>query len=276
MRVGCLVALVALVLSGGAGATVGDVRVLVTGASPQQVDSAAAFIERSSFGRLHLHIDVTGAPDAYDAVVPPGPNLVRRLGLAFGLKPASRDPLSPMGKGKLDFGAYEKSQLGWISVERADSSRTYTLADIDQPSSSPQALVVTTAAGEYWIEHRAAPNRLVVRRKQSFVAQPRTRYVKRGVFGVTRMFAFRWLDKKRPSTPIARALDNAFLSWTPSRDAGSGVANYRVSVDGELLVVTTGLGTALPALSDGGHRVTVVAVDRAGNRSLPGAVSLSV
>src|SRR4051812_961998 len=186
MRAGCLVALVALVLSGGAGATVGDLRVLATGASPEQAASVAAFFERSSFGRLHLHIDVTGAPDGYNVVVRTGPNLIRRLGLAFGLKPAPRDPLSPMGKGKLDFGAYEKSQLGWISVERADSSRTYTVADIDRPSSAPQALVVTTAAGEYWIEHRAAQNRLVVRRKQNFVAQPPTRYVKRGVFSVTR------------------------------------------------------------------------------------------
>src|SRR3954468_10425819 len=103
MRVGCLVALVALVLSGGAGATVGDLHVLVTGASSEQAASAADFFERSSFGRLHLHIDVTGDPDGYDAVVSGGPNLVRRLGLPFGLKPAPRDPLSPMGKGKLDF-----------------------------------------------------------------------------------------------------------------------------------------------------------------------------
>ncbi|MFL5980548.1 MAG: hypothetical protein ACJ74R_02420 [Gaiellaceae bacterium] len=74
----------------------------------------------------------------------------------------------------------------------------------------------------------------------------------------------------------ARALDHAYLSWRPSSDAGSGIAQYRVTVDGKLLATTTGTGMALPSLADGGHRVAVVAVDRAGNRSRPGVVSLNV
>src|SRR4051794_26061567 len=73
MRVVCLVVLVAQVALPPA---VGDLHVLVTGVSPEQAASAADFFERSSFGRLHLHIDVTGAPDGYDAVVSPGRNLV--------------------------------------------------------------------------------------------------------------------------------------------------------------------------------------------------------
>jgi hypothetical protein len=59
-------------------------------------------------------------------------------------------------------------------------------------------------------------------------------------------------------------------------DSASGVAGYRVSREGKHLVTTADRGTALPALGDGGHRVTVVAVDRAGNRSRPGVVSLNV
>jgi hypothetical protein len=228
---------------------------------------------------------------------------VHELGHTFGLPHAARsscarrcrideygDPLSPMGGGAVDFSALEKLELGWITgVQPVDRSRTYPVGDIDAPSSSPQALVVPTAVGEYWIEHRAAePRRVVVRLVKPidptqpvyvhsiFLARAEDRYVARGVFSVTRKFQFKWLDRKRPSMPRARALDHAWLSWARSSDAGSGVAVYRVSLDGRLLATTTDTGTALPALTDGGHRVTVVAVDRAGNRSLPGVVTLHV
>jgi Gametolysin peptidase M11 len=226
---------------------------------------------------------------------------LHELGHTFGLPHAARsscarrcrideygDPLTPMGNGDVDFTALEKLELGWISsVQPVDRSRTYSIADIDMPSSSPQALVVPTAAGEYWLEHRAAePRRVVVRVvkpidptqplyvRSIFLARARDRYVARGVFSLTRQFQFKWLDRKRPSIPRARALDHAWLSWGRSSDAGSGVAAYRVSLDGKLLTTTTETGTALPALGDGGHRATVVAVDRAGNRSLPGVVNL--
>jgi Gametolysin peptidase M11 len=226
---------------------------------------------------------------------------VHELGHTFGLPHATSstcargcriveygDPLSPMGGGSADFSALEKLKLGWISaVQRVERAGTYEVANIDEPSSSPQALVVPTAAGEYWIEHRAAdPARVIVRLvkpndpihpvylRSIFLGQPQERYVARRLLSVTREFQFRWLDRKRPSMPRARALDHAWLSWGRSLDAGSGVAAYRVSLDGKLLSTTTDLGTALPALPEGGHRVTVVAIDRAGNRSLPGVVSL--
>ena len=195
-----------------------------------------------------------------------------------------------MGSGDVDFSALEKLKLGWISsVQRVDRSRGYAVADIDAPSRQPQALVVATNAGEYWIEHRAAdPSRVIVRIVRPndaahptylhsiYVAQPQERFVAPGVFRVTRDFRFTWLDKKRPTMPQVRALDHAYLSWGRSRDGGSGVANYRVTVDGKLIGVTTQIGIALPVLRDGGHRVTVVALDRAGNRSRPGVASLNV
>jgi hypothetical protein len=228
---------------------------------------------------------------------------VHELGHTFGLPHATSstcargcriieygDPLSPMGGGSVDFSALEKLKLGWISAVRSvDRSGTYPVANIDEPSALPQALVVPTAAGEYWIERRAAdPRRVIVRLvkpndathpvylRSIFLAQADERYVARGVFSVTRGFEFRWLDKRPPSMPRVRALDHAWLSWARSLDSGSGVAGYRVSLDGKHLVTTADRGTALPALGDGGHRVTVVAVDRAGNRSRPGVVSLNV
>ena len=228
---------------------------------------------------------------------------VHELGHTFGLPHANGsscprgcrifeygDPLSVMGSGAADFTALEKLKLGWISgVRRVDRSATYSVGDIDQPSSSPQALVVPTAVGEYWIEHRAAePRRVVVRivkpnsalhpvyLRSIFLRDAEGRYTAPGVFSVTPQFEFRWLDRKRPTTPRARALDHAVLSWSRSSDAGSGIAGYRVTIDGKLYATTTRLNTALPLLSDGGHRVTVVAVDRAGNRSRPGIVSLQI
>ena len=224
---------------------------------------------------------------------------VHELGHTFGLKHAMSyectgrscghideygDPLSPMGHGTVDFSAYEKLKLGWISsVQRADRSRTYAVADIDAPSTSPQALVVPAAAGDYWIEHRGAdPLHLIVRLIRPntdvsiYIGQRNQRFLEANVFSVTRQFGFRWLDKKRPSMPRVRALDHTWLSWLRSSDAGSGVAGYRVTLDGKLLATTSDLGTALPALGKGGHRVSVVALDRAGNRSRPGTVSLNV
>src|SRR6266542_1601394 len=100
---------------------------------------------------------------------------VHELGHAFGLPHAQRsdcprgcrvfeygDPLSPMGSGGVDFSAPEKLKLGWISgVQRVERGGTYTVAEVDEPSTQPQALVVPTAAGEYWIERRSSAPRLV-------------------------------------------------------------------------------------------------------------------
>ena len=138
---------------------------------------------------------------------------VHELGHTFGLPHATSstcargcriieygDPLSPMGSGGADFSALEKLKLGWISaVQRVEGSGTYSVANIDEPSPTPRALVVPTAAGEYWIEHRAADPRGVIVRlvkpndaihpvylRSIFLGEAQDRYVARGLFSVTR------------------------------------------------------------------------------------------
>jgi hypothetical protein len=228
---------------------------------------------------------------------------VHELGHTFGLPHANSsvcargcriaeygDPLSPMGAGATDFTALEKLKLGWISgVQRVDASRTYAVGNIDEPSSAPQALVVPTDVGEYWIERRSVEPRQVIVRlvkpndvthpvylRSIFLARADERYRAPGVFTVTPEFQFRWLDRERPTRPKVRALDHTVLSWSRSSDAGSGVAGYRISIDGKLFETTEDISTTLPLLRDGSHRVVVVAFDRAGNRSRPGVVSLQV
>ncbi|MFL5946763.1 MAG: hypothetical protein ACJ74C_15170 [Gaiellaceae bacterium] len=233
--------------------------------------------------------DFRGVMRGNEILLTAAQSLVHELGHTFGLDHATAnqdeygDPLSPMGHGTVDFSAFEKLKLGWItSVQRADRSRTYVVADIDAPSTAPQALVVPTNRGEYWFERRGAdPQHVIVRlvpasRTRTFYVAATNRFAVPKVFSVTSTFAFKWLDRARPSPPRAHGLDNSYISWRPSFDAGSGIAQYRVTLDGKLIATTTELGVALPSLQHGGHRVTVVAVDRAGNRSRPGVVSLNV
>jgi hypothetical protein len=106
-----------------------------------------------------------------------------------------------------------------------------------------------------------------------YLAQEPQRYLARGVFSITRAGQFQWLDKRRPSMPRVRALDQTVLWWTRAADRDSGVAEYRVAIDGTLLKTTVQTNVTLPQLR-GPHRIAVVAVDRAGNRSRPGTVLL--
>jgi hypothetical protein len=149
---------------------------------------------------------------------------VHELGHTFGLPHARSficprgctrtneyaDPFSPMGSGDLDFSALEKWKLGWIgSVQRVDRTRRYAIGDIDAPSTLPQALVVPTRKGEYWIERRSGERRLIVRLvkpdnpfhpvylRSIYVAQPADRFVVPKVFSVTGDFAFKWLGRRR-------------------------------------------------------------------------------
>jgi hypothetical protein len=298
-----LTLLAAFVIAGAAaGGSVGDVRVLVVRAtSGPTPDNAAAvagvaeFYARASFGKLRLQLDITPwqpsctPPETgpYDRVVCITPestsSLTKQLGRSFGLQDASGDAFSPMGKGTLDFSAYEKLQLGWISaVQRVDRSRTYSVGDIDVPSTSSQALVVTTSKGEYWIEHRSdKPRRVIVRlvppkaTRTVYIGAPSDRFVVAKIFSVTRAFRFTWLDRTRPTQPHLHGLDETVLWWTPSKDRASGIATYRVTVDGKQLTTTSETRIELPELH-GIHRFAVVGIDRAGNRSRPGTLLLHI
>jgi Gametolysin peptidase M11 len=65
---------------------------------------------------------------------------------------------SVMGGGSGDFNAWEKSQLGWLGgVIRPRAGGTHELGSVEGPTLLPQALVVRTAASEFWFESRGHP-----------------------------------------------------------------------------------------------------------------------
>ena len=65
------------------------------------------------------------------------------------------------------------------------------------------------------------------------------------------------------------------MTWRDSNERGSGIAEYRMSIDGGPAVsVTQSIYPELNAariadLPRGAHTITIVAIDRAGNRSRP-------
>jgi hypothetical protein len=63
---------------------------------------------------------------------------------------------SIMGSGRGDLNAYEKSALEWLTgVLSPDGRATYELGPVEDQTTLPQALVVTTAASEFWFESRS-------------------------------------------------------------------------------------------------------------------------
>jgi hypothetical protein len=61
-----------------------------------------------------------------------------------------------MGSGNGDLNAYEKSTLDWLTgALRPDGRATYEIGPVDAPTTLPQAVVVTTAASEFWFESRS-------------------------------------------------------------------------------------------------------------------------
>jgi hypothetical protein len=65
---------------------------------------------------------------------------------------------SPMGSGGGDFNAYEKAELGWLNaIDRPGGDATHVIGPIEGPTTLPQALVVTTATSEFWLESRGRP-----------------------------------------------------------------------------------------------------------------------
>ena len=65
------------------------------------------------------------------------------------------NPFSVMGGGDGDLNAWEKSALGWLGgIVRPRRNGTHELGRVEGPTMLPQALVVTTAASEFWFESR--------------------------------------------------------------------------------------------------------------------------
>ena len=230
------------------------------------------------------------------------------------------DPYDVMGHGPGQFNAWEKFTIGWLTnVARPGAAGTYSVDQLERPSTLPQALVVTTARNEYWFEHREpvlqdaflASSPLV---EGLFVRAGRTEnpglpsdYPEQNIllpnpagrgldallpgdtFRVPGAFeltvaahvgtlfdvSFRWTDATRPSRPanalVSRSGRTLRVLWDSSNDRGSGVERYQVSLDGSAVAsVPNDFRTAMQATvrtSRGRHAVTVVAVDRAGNRS---------
>jgi Gametolysin peptidase M11 len=96
--------------------------------------------------------------------------VAHELGHTFGLSHANStlcvhsncdaleygDPYDTMGRGFGDFSANGKFRVGWVTrVGRPRANGVYRLDALERPSSEPQALVVTTAKDEYWIENRS-------------------------------------------------------------------------------------------------------------------------
>lgn len=95
---------------------------------------------------------------------------------------------------------------------------------------------------------------------------------------------FQWTDRTRPNRPRvisprpgARVAGPLLVSWSPARDTGSGVLHYDVFLDGKRAARVLADFRVSPIARfrkqrPGLHSVTVVAVDRAANRSPAGRV----
>ncbi len=103
-----------------------------------------------------------------------GELVVHEIGHTFTLPHANRwecsggsctsieygDPYSTMGNGSGGYNAWELHQLGWLpNVTRVARPGRYRIEALERVSDQPQALVVTTARSEYWLELRVEPAR---------------------------------------------------------------------------------------------------------------------
>lgn len=297
--------------------------------------AAAGFDPRAYQRRIYLlpydeGTCPTGGPfafafsrEVFDVGLFTAPAVAHELGHTFGLGHARRrvcrascsdeeygDPIDAMATGTGDFNPLEKSIAGWLPQPAvAASEGDYVIDQFELPGALPQELVVSTARGDYWIDHReplgndsglAAGGGIEVRLRAKpllgsgliltpslLVCNPGEKdpaeesYTLPGVFSVTVLrhvdshvdVRFRWLDRVAPGQPTPRAPARTSgavpVQWHPSVDRASGVARYELRLDGRLAATTSALRTTL-AVGTGRHSLSLVAVDRAGNRSRAG------
>jgi hypothetical protein len=213
-----------------------------------------------------------------------------------------------MGTGAqlVDFSAYEKVVLGWLPAQpHVSAARLFTLTPASRAAKNAHAVIVDSAIGEFWLEYLSDPFKgLLVRFVDTlhpsapFAAAPilienpvhRGRdWIARGetfraeqIFKVrlvtagtkTGQIRFAWTDRVAPTAPSLLSAEpgassgTTRLIWTPSVERGSGIAYYTVAVDGRAVMRVDGTEATLPT-APGPHTISVTAVDRAGNRSLP-------
>jgi hypothetical protein len=87
---------------------------------------------------------------------------------------------------------------------------------------------------------------------------------------------FTWTDRLPPTRPeivqptlSVSAHSRLVVRWNAAHDQGSGIAHYLVSLDGKPPVKVLHRSTELQATGHGAHKISVIAVDRAGNHSPP-------
>lgn len=212
-----------------------------------------------------------------------------------------------------EFNAFQRYKLGWLQPQIVAGSGDYTIAPLEQQSNQ-NSLVVPTAGGVYWFEHRepigpdatldpSVFDGLLVHQGSlgksfddesvllrpyfgatGWVLDPGMTFTDPGVFtlsptgvgGGNASVAFAWTDTQPPSEPVVRlrpgsTTAEALFDWSGATDGGSGLAGYQLTID-------AGSPVALPAtatrwspatrLAPGAHTLTLVAIDRAGNRAM--------
>jgi hypothetical protein len=100
--------------------------------------------------------------------------------------------------------------------------------------------------------------------------------------GSSARLRFAWTDTTPPGRPAivfpgarVRRWANTAVTWRNSLEQGSGIAEYRLSIDrAPAIAITQSIYPELNAarigdLSRGAHTISIVGVDRAGNRSRP-------
>jgi fibronectin type 3 domain-containing protein len=85
------------------------------------------------------------------------------------------------------------------------------------------------------------------------------------------------LPPTTPAAPQAASADTSTapaLSWSPSTDAGTGVAGYRVLRDGAVVATTTATSFTDSTAALGSHGYAIVAFDRVGNAATSGITTV--